>query len=291
MKLSLNNKIKFNLFLLLLITENIFASSGLCIHCMHGNDYPYLPYIPPTQQLQGPLNYYQPWWGQYAAQNFVNYQYPGSWYWPGLQGNHYPGSGDMIAGKPNVYMYGKSGTHIALDLELKDEGNILCSSPPLSEGWKGIIRPNGIEYLNIIYPYYYYDFRSMKGRLQSSSGFCAQNNLIDEMAKVLEELYFNEKEIHDFKNYWYFKLPLNEEYCVFPQFGEDLEKVSKLTTSPSFDYKARILFIIVPSLALLKKSDEKFRKRPEVKWMIPKIKAPQDDHLIYREWGVGFMAI
>jgi hypothetical protein len=60
----------------------------------------------PFASFPGPLfqNPDLPWWALQGNLYYPNVSYPGPWQYPGIQSQYYPGEGQVVAAKPNVYI-------------------------------------------------------------------------------------------------------------------------------------------------------------------------------------------
>ncbi|MBL7715267.1 MAG: hypothetical protein JNL01_07330 [Bdellovibrionales bacterium] len=256
--------------------------------------------------MMGPMGYgtpgffpsYYPSWYGYGAMAYPNFFYPSPWMGWGVDGGYYPGHGGGYAAKPNVYVEGKEGLSVKIQVQLSNDSTLLAAAPIHgNDGWKGrILKEGKLESKGSEYGYFYYDYRFDEKILQDQAGFCAlRKDVIEKMAEGLNQAGFKDREIVDFVSHWSIKIPPMKRFCVFPQDQRTLDKAAKVQIEPKPKAFVRVQFIVIPEEGL-KKYGSLFASEPKKAWdfveqgkpgRIPAAAGQSD--LIVREWGVGFL--
>jgi hypothetical protein len=277
-----------SLFSIITLIISINAYTQDCIHCMYYRNY--VTSSPYQMTNFSPVaNYYLPWWYNYSMPYYSNYNYPGSWQNYGLNGNHYAHNhGGGMVGKPNLYVYGKNGTKFSIQLNFNKKSNLLAAVPSYENGWNATVMNNSILSNGGSYEYIYYDYGVDIASLQWEKGYCVEEkSLMDRLNKDLVSSGFNRKEIDDFNEYWSFKMPSAENYCVFPQANEELDKVVKIMTTPKATLNRLIFFIVPQNKEQEKLKHIKYFQKPLKKWS-SQVNQEKSDLLI-NEWGIAFL--
>lgn len=236
----------------------------------------------------------EPWWVAKGNALFPNLAYPGVWKRDQIDASFYPGSGEVFAAKPNVYV---QSIHQEKRMRFQFIGDspksFLATTPVLSEklSWDGkIIENNKFEIEGIFYDYLFYDVRLAKSAMQFSSGVCStREESIEWMLKDLTAMNYPAISLSDFEEHWRVKIPDYPYYCVYPQYNEQLE--GQLPVQIELDQTTfiRALYVLVP-----------YRDAPDA-GQIPLIPFPtQDSEAIrpsvkiirenmFKEWGVAFL--
>ncbi len=259
---------------------------------------PYMPVDCVQCRMQGQYSNYGMQYSQYpnmnyGMNNYSNYNYPGAWGAGGINGAAYPGGGHGWAGKPNIYFSGKSGTHVKVKVNFSPGSNVLAAAPLLGQsGWDFKIgENNSISANGINYNYLFYDFRTALDSFQFTKGFCTSHaEVIPQMAAILKDLNFKEKEIADFTEYWTVKLPASEEYCVYPQIENEIRDSVALEITPKPSKYTRVLLFVLPKEIMGYSKFQKYTQRPTSAWTPPVIRTiASESNLEFREWGVGLL--
>ncbi|MAZ47243.1 MAG: hypothetical protein CME65_01690 [Halobacteriovoraceae bacterium] len=258
-----------------------------CIHCMYYQNYMGINPYQNTgyEQIH---QYYSPWWYRYSAPQYTNYNRPAPWMQWGMNGHHFPThQGGGVMGKPNVYVYGSNNTEFEISIKFSEKSNLLSAIPSYQKVWRGKIVNNGILHENAFYRYYYYDYGVDISKLQWESGKCVKDDeLMGYLNNVLNQSGFRKKEIDDFNEYWSYKMPPGDSYCVYPQRNKELNKVARLETKPAAIIN-RLSFFIVPQVEKdLNRKVSSFKK-PSREWKAEKQNANQG--IVINEWGVGWL--
>lgn len=270
--------------IMMFFSFNSYAQN--CIHCMYYQNY--MGFNPYQNTGFGQVyNYYTPWWNQYSMPRYSYYNTPAPWMNYGMNGSQYPSHhGGGMMGKPNVYVYGKNGDNFKITFEFSEKSLLLSAIPSYQTEWKGTVTNGGIIYDNVFYRYFYYDYGVDISKLQWEEGECVKDaNLMEYLNNLLTSSGFNKREIDDFNEYWSYKMPPGEEFCVYPQGNKELDRVAKLDIEPKATIN-RLSFFIVPQVD---KGMQKipFFKKPTRKWTPKHLK--QKNSIYVNEWGVGWI--
>ncbi len=185
---------------------------------------------------------------------------------------YYPGSGSGLAIFPNVYLSGKEGDEVEVQLHLRDHATLLAGSPVLggirgdsnakfSQGFWGTklglwseddagLSINQLEILNHAYPYLYYDLRFDASMLQSEWGFCSSTakEAIENVKSFVVKNAFPERIVRDIEAGLLKKLthlaPQSRGVCIYPQDAVELERVLELQTTPAASEIKRLWFVV-----------------------------------------------
>jgi hypothetical protein len=305
--LKLNNLKKVNrfsatfFFFFFLYIEKSFSlgygPGSVCYDCY--------PQIGPSFMSYGPSSFWNipssPYWSLYAQNNYgPSANYPGAWNQGSgaLNSQYYPYTWATggCAGKPNVYFHGPEGKSFSFAPKLIGRSELLATTPAVNGPGDKImmtIKNKKIVVDDVSYDYFYYDYAVDITQLQDERGTCvSKKGLIPVLLEMLVTSGFTPKEQKDFLDYWPFKMPPAESYCIYPQTEQDLAKVAPLEIEGDIEMK-RILFMIVPQTSEFKKSKDrfkgKFRSTPTFSWSA-QIPLEVSSFKIH-EWGVAFMAL
>lgn len=233
-----------------------------------------------------------PWWSPYGNYNYSNFYRPGAWYNHGLSNHYYPGQGNMVAGKPNLYFHGVE-KDLRFVINFNNKANMLASAPIHNEdGWMLKKDRNKIVVNGNKYDYLYYDYKLDSHSLQSSRGFCGdRHSVFKKMVSALNEMKFKDKEVTDFEDYWSVKLPKGN-FCVYPQSHDELQQIAQWNSSHAPGFFKRVLFVVVPEAILGTKYAANFKNRPSQGWnpISGVYRHPSSTNpLQVHEWGIAFL--
>lgn len=245
-------------------------------------------------------------YNNWQLRNYSYYNYPGVWNQWGLHNSYYPGPGNFVAGKPNIYIDTKSKKEIRVELKFSEGSNLLAASPKYSieknsnknlsdlestAGWSIVAVEKGKLQnadSDAVYDYLYYDYKFHQESLQNKEGFCVKHSeLVPRMEAILYALEFNQNEVDNFFNYWTnkFSPDIASEFCVYPQSNLELDKIVKLNIAPTPKKILRVDFVVIP----MPTESSKFINRPVTDWD-PKQYAInesyKDEDIVVREWGI-----
>lgn len=277
-------------------------TNGYCPTCSLMSNYWNTPFNPSfmNNSFMG-NNTQMPWWSPYGQYSYNNFYMPSmgwnNYYTPG---GYYPGGGNMMMGKPNVYFSSPKDVDVRLKLKFQKNTNFLAAVPSHgTSGWNFKVQKDGSIYSDGgTYPYAFYDFRLHSDDLQDTAGFCVpMENLMEKLTESLTKKGFKEREVKDFAEYWAVKMPQANSYCVYPQENSVVEKVSSFEITPKPSKVERLFFIVVPNHKDYQKvaNNGKFSKEPTKSWVAKptseRATASEPNGLEVREWGVGFLAL
>jgi hypothetical protein len=242
----------------------------------------------------------QPWWVTQGNMYYPNLHYPGAWNYPGMNQSHYPGSGEVFAAKPNVYV---DSVHLNKKFEFKftsKEKLSFLTTTPIKEDntWKGIlVEKDKFEVRDkfvadeVRYDYLFYDIRLPKEGMQFEHGVCTtRDEAISWMLKDLKEMDYSAIALQDFEEHWKAKIPLEYPYyCIYPQYNAQLDKVLPVTISTEQTSFTRSLYIIRPHKTppdIAQVHEVPFPQRDPASFR-PTTKVKRE--IMFREWGVAFL--
>jgi len=248
------------------------------------------------QNFPGPL--YQtkemPWWAYQGNLHYPNLHYPGAFSYPKIEAKYYPGTGEVFAAKPNVYIE-SIHTEKKFEFRFVSEAKLsfLVTTPPLERdnSWKGkIIEKDKFEVGGINYDYLFYDIRLPREKMQFDHGLCSTREAaIEWMLGDLKELKFPAIALQDFEEHWRVKIPDYPFYCIYPQYNRQLNDALPVGIALEQSSFTRSLFILVPHKKEIDVSDyheiplpsqDPARFRPSVKILRENM---------FKEWGVAFL--
>jgi hypothetical protein len=146
--------------------------------------------------------------------------------------------------KPNIYLY--SDRDLTARVQLAPEHAITVSEPVYQpgKGWQAEIR-NGS--LNGAGDFLFYEALVPCPGWQKEEGYIIRAAYREEdMASMLGEYGFNEKETREFIDYWAGCLTGEADYVFYPQETGAVDRVLQLHISPEPDEVSRIWFSIEP---------------------------------------------
>ncbi|MCE3294538.1 MAG: leucine-rich repeat protein [Crocinitomicaceae bacterium] len=180
---------------------------------------------------------------------------------------------EVVAYKPNIYLYPEKETDLIVGLSFPKGGRILKSIPihHKDKKWQVRIKPNGK--INNRYDFLFYE--SMQpDKWQRKSGWLVKRDTLKAFFEHNMKAYgFNQKEITDFTEYWKSRLT-GEYYLVYPQENKQVDRLIKLSISVPPDNVLRLQYFITTG-----KENSKIRVHK-----IPKKFKREAFHIC--EWGV-----
>jgi len=153
-----------------------------------------------------------------------------------------PGGGEIIAYKPNIYIYPTETIQLSVTLSFPLGGKILTSIPEYNTGWNVTVEPNG----KIDNEYTYLFYESYQANVwQTKAGWhVTQSELTQFFTSNMAGYGFNEQEINDFLDYW---IPLFKDkayYTIYPQTNVNIDKAIKINLSKSPDKIMRLFYLV-----------------------------------------------
>lgn len=149
--------------------------------------------------------------------------------------------------KPNIYLY--SEKDMTVDVKLYPSEWITCSEPlyDANNGWQASIVDGS---LNGFEDYLFYEALVPEDSFQKDQGWVIQaDSHYEELAAILDEYAFNEKEKKDFLEFWSGSGMLDSKKCyaVYPQDNSVLDGIMPLVVSPTPEQVYRVWFYFVPA--------------------------------------------
>lgn len=238
-----------------------------------------------------------PWWATQGNFYYPNMNYPGAWNHTSNTLNHhyYPGTGEVFAGKPNVYVesiHKDKKFTFSFNPKAGEELSFLATTPMLDvkNSWKGkIVNNDQFEVEDVNYDYLFYDIRLAKDKMQFERGTCAsREDTLKWMLEDLKIMNYPSIALQDFEQHWKVKLPPYPFFCIYPQYNQQLDEILPVTISVEQVRFTRSLYVLV--------SHEKFPDLDDPQ----KVPLPSMDpaefrpsglikyETMFKEWGVAF---
>jgi hypothetical protein len=151
---------------------------------------------------------------------------------------------DIPVGKPNIYLYGDHD--LTARVRLAPENAITVSEPVYQpgKGWQAEVR-NGS--LNGAGDFLFYEGLVPDSGWQKNEGYVIRAEYHEQdMADMLGQYGFNEKETVEFIDYWASHLVEDVDYVFYPQETGAVDGVMPLSISPKPDQVSRIWFYAEP---------------------------------------------
>lgn len=148
----------------------------------------------------------------------------------------------VLVRKPNIYIYPEEKIDLKIEISFPFGGKIITSEPTYtSSGWNITIDTTGL--INNAYQYLFYECE-IPNHFQTHEGWkVTQGNLEKFFNESLDKFGLNEKEIHDFVEYWVPKLTDFEYYLIFPQNREIINQLINLNFSKEPQNLQRIFYL------------------------------------------------
>ena len=160
------------------------------------------------------------------------------------QGIEYYDVDDILYGKPNIYLY--SNHDIIAQVRLAPEQAITVSEPAYQpgKGWRAEIR-NGT--LNGKGDFLFYEALGSDYEWQKEEGYIIRAaHRQQDMAFMLGQYGFNEKETLEFIDYWASHLIGDMDFVFYPQETDAVNQDMPLSIIPKPDHVMRIWFYAEP---------------------------------------------
>ena len=181
-----------------------------------------------------------------------------------------------IARKPNIYIYPTEKINLEINVNFPNGGNIIESIPEYKDAWEIEVIPSGM--INSMYRFLFYEAQIPK-LLQKEFGWKVEGGELYSFFKNnLELMFFSQKEIDDFLDYWIPQFDKSKSYVIYPSFTEDLENIVELKFSTEPDNVIRVFYLIE------KQQNDKTIEPPQ----IPIFKRKG---YVVLEWGVIILSL
>jgi hypothetical protein len=151
---------------------------------------------------------------------------------------------DLPSKKPNIYLY--SDRDLTAQVRLAPEEDITISEPVYQpgKGWQAEIRDGS---LNGNGDFLFYEGMVPDAGWQKEQGYVIRADYREQdMASMLGQYNFNEKETVEFIEYWSQHLADGEDYVFYPQETGAVDRVMPLSITPKPDHVMRIWFYAEP---------------------------------------------
>lgn len=151
---------------------------------------------------------------------------------------------DTSVDKPNIYLY--SDRDLTARVRLVPEHAITVSEPVYQpgKGWQAEVR-NGS--LNGAGDFLFYEALVPNSGWQKNEGYIIRAAYrLEDLASMLGQYGFNEKETSEFIEYWAGRLHGDVDYVFYPQETGAVDKVLQLHITPEPDQVSRLWFLIEP---------------------------------------------
>ncbi len=145
--------------------------------------------------------------------------------------------------KPNIYLYPEKTTKLDVDLEFPHGGNVTVSDPSYPEAWQNIIiTPDGK--IDKKHEFLFYEAQ-LPDLWQYGEGWVLRRQHLPLFFTTnLEKYGFNEREIHDFMEYWIPRLKDAPYYAIYPQHTAMVNQAISLDISQRPDALLRLFYVI-----------------------------------------------
>ena len=145
--------------------------------------------------------------------------------------------------KPNIYIYPEEQIILEVNVNFPHGGNVTNSIPDYGNGWKNL-RVESSGKINNEFTYLFYESQNPDFCQYEEGWFIAQQDLESFFIQNLAETGFEGQEIIDFTDFW---IPLLTEfpfYAIYPQYNEQLSKMTELEFSVEPDNLLRLIYSI-----------------------------------------------
>jgi hypothetical protein len=174
--------------------------------------------------------------------------------------------------KPNIYIYPNKSIDLSVNIAFPLGGKITESIPDYNSGWNVSVSPGGI--INNEYQFLFYEC-DVPDLFQKEKGWIIiKTELKSFFENNLNAHGFSSNEIKDFTDYWIPKLIASNNYEIYPQYLDDIEKIIVL----NFSKEPRNIFRLF--YYLKGRNDKNFEmEEPIIE------KGKREDYYVM-EWGV-----
>ncbi len=171
-----------------------------------------------------------------------------SFLWPAIEDFpfHLNDQGEMMAGKPVIYLYPEKTTNV--EVKLNFNGELIATYPTYDNGWSVIARPDGTlintadgrEYSYLFWEWLY------RHDWNLSTGFVVRGeDTVGFLQDKLSKLGLTPREYNEFIVYWY-PLMKNNPYNLIHFAGREYTETAPLTITPTPDSLLRVFMVYKP---------------------------------------------
>jgi hypothetical protein len=151
-------------------------------------------------------------------------------------------TGQVVAYKPNIYIYPQVKSIVSIKLEFPLGGTMIESIPTYSGEWRVEVEPTGK--IDGKYDYLFYECQNPDAYQYHAGWILNRDSLSTFFMTNLFESGFSEHEIRDFTDYWVPRLINYRYYFVYPQYTNDIDQVIKLQINKTPDKLLRLFYVI-----------------------------------------------
>lgn len=159
---------------------------------------------------------------------------------------HLSDEGEMMVGKPVIYLYPEKTTDV--DVQLDFDGEFIATYPAYNNGWSVTAQPDGTLTNHADGREYSYLFwEGLYGHdWDLSTGFVVRaEDTISFLQEKLAKLGLTPREYNEFIVYWY-PLMKNNPYNLIHFAGKEYTDAAKLTITPQPDSLLRVFMVYKP---------------------------------------------
>lgn len=145
--------------------------------------------------------------------------------------------------KPNIYIYADDQTEVTVTFD--DPDLLTATIPDYTGTWKVRTGADGKLYSSDgeAYDFLFYESESDRSLFQTEEGFVIRaDERKEEFERILAQYGFNEKEIHDFTEFWCEKLDQDADYMMYPQGTETVDAAMPVQITPEPESIVRMWF-------------------------------------------------
>jgi len=148
-----------------------------------------------------------------------------------------------IALKPNIYIYPQKQINLDVNINFPHGGEVTTSIPDYCLAWNDLkVDPTG--FINEEFSYLFYESIQPTLYQYHYGWIVAQEDLENFFIQNLTETSFEGQEIIDFTDFWIPLLTDYPYYAIYPQYNEQLSKMTKLEFSIAPDNLLRLIYSI-----------------------------------------------
>jgi len=152
---------------------------------------------------------------------------------------------EMVAMKPNIYLYPEQTTEVAVELALRPGYRLLASEPDYGAGWRVEAAPDGL--IDGRWGFLFYEASVPPGVDTASGWSVPRAELAGFFDAVLVAYGFNATERADFVDYWVEALPPAPHYHVYALRDRAVDAKVGLDVQPPPDSSLRLWLAIHPA--------------------------------------------
>jgi len=180
----------------------------------------------------------------------------------------------IIAYKPNIYIYPNEETQLLVSIYFPKGGDILTSVPEYGNGWNINVDTNGL--IDKTYNYLFYESKQPDIWQKSYGWIIKQADLEKFFKENMINYGFYGNEIQDFIEYWMPRLIDHKFYIIYPQNSLIINKAIELRFSKEPEKILRLFYVV-----------HGYYTNPNIKLTVPRPDKIFDRKGFFvTEWGV-----